>query len=121
LLDRIDIQVEVPRLTAADFEDCEAAETSASAATRIAHARSAQTSRQGICNARLSDSGVQRWCAPDQPGWRLLEGAMHRLGFSGRVRQRVLKVARTIADLEGAPQLSVAHIAEAVGLRCPSS
>jgi magnesium chelatase family protein len=118
LLDRIDIQVEVPRLTAADFECCEAAETSATAATRIARARAAQTSRQGTCNSRLSDGGAQRWCAPDEPGWRLLEGAMRRLGFSGRARQRVLKVARTIADLEGAAQVSATHIAEAVSLRC---
>jgi magnesium chelatase family protein len=118
LLDRIDIQVEVPRLAAADFACDEAAETSATAATRIARARSAQTSRQGTCNARLSDRGVQRWCAPDERGHRLLDQVMQQLSFSGRVRQRVLKVARTIADLEGAAQVSFTHVAEAVTLRC---
>ena len=119
LLDRIDIQVQVPRLTARDFECCESAETSATVAERIARARSAQTSRKGTCNARLSDGGVRRWCAPDDRGRQLLDGAMQQLGFSGRVRQRVLKVARTIADLEGAAQVSAAHIAQAVALRCP--
>jgi len=118
LLDRIDLQVEVPRLTAADFEQCEAAETSATVAARIAAARSVQLSRQGSCNARLSDAGVQRWCVPDGPARQLLDCAMQRLCFSGRVRQRLLKVARTIADLEGAAHLSAAHLAEAVGLRC---
>jgi magnesium chelatase family protein len=119
LLDRIHIQVEVPRLKPGDFERCEAAETSATVAARIARARREQLARQGTCNARLSDTDVQRWCAPDPPGRRLLDSAMQRLGFSGRVRQRVLKVARTIADLEGAPQISVPHIAQALGLRCP--
>lgn len=118
LLDRIDLQVEVPRLMAADFELCEAAETSALAAARVAGARAAQVSRQGTCNAQLSDAGVQRWCVPDGSARRVLDGAMQRLGFSGRVRQRLLKVARTIADLEGAAQVNAAHIGEAVTLRC---
>jgi magnesium chelatase family protein len=118
LLDRIDIQVDVPRPTAADFACCESvAETSARAAAEIARARAAQTERQGTCNAQLSDGGVQRWCVPDEPGRALLDAAMQRWAFSGRVRQRVLKVARTIADLEGTARVSVRHIAEAVTLR----
>ena len=117
LLDRIDIQVQVPRLAASDFQQCGAVEMSATVAARIAAARRQQISRQGTCNARLSDWDVQRWCAPDTKGRRLLDGAMQRLGFSGRVRQRVLKVARTVADLEGAAQISADHIAQAVMLR----
>jgi len=119
LLDRLDMHVEVPRMTASEFETpAEAAETSAAAAARVATAREVQVARQGSCNARLSDALVQRWCAPDAPGRRLLEGVMARFNLSGRARQRVLRVARTIADLEAAPMVTAAHIGEAVTLRC---
>jgi magnesium chelatase family protein len=119
LLDRLDIQVDVPRLTITDFEiGALTTETSTAAAIRIARARAAQLQRQGTCNARLSDVGVQRWCTPDEAGRRLLDATMQRLGFSGRVRQRVLKVARTIADLEGAARVRRPHVAEAASLRC---
>jgi magnesium chelatase family protein len=119
LLDRLDMQVEVPRPLAQDFDapPC-AAEGSAAAAARVARARSAQLARQGVCNARLGDAGVQRWCAPDAAGARLLEGAMRQRGLSGRARQRLLRLARTIADLEGAPTVTAAHVGEAVMLRC---
>jgi magnesium chelatase family protein len=120
LLDRLDMQVEVPRVRAGDFEAAGHgdAESSAAAAERIARARAVQRVRQGVCNARLSDAGVQRWCAPDEAGARLLERSMQRLGFSGRTRQRLLKVARTIADLEGRPTVGAAQLGEAVMLRC---
>jgi magnesium chelatase family protein len=119
LLDRLDMHVEVPRLLAADFTAApHEGESSAAIAARVARARAVQLERQGICNARLSDAGVRRWCSPDQAGARLLESSMQQLGLSGRSRQRVLKVARTIADLEGAPAAGRAAIAEAVMLRC---
>jgi magnesium chelatase family protein len=119
LLDRLDMHVELPRLAAGDFgAPARGAENSAAAAARIAAARSVQFARQGVCNAQLSDAGVQRWCAPDESGARLLERSMQQLGFSGRARQRLLKVARTIADLERAPALTCAHVSEAVMLRC---
>jgi len=118
LLDRLDLHIEVPRLTTRDFEAAACGESSAAAAARIARARELQMGRQGVCNARLSDVGVQRWCAVDADGRRLLDGAIQQLGFSGRARQRVLRVARTIADLEGASALSAMHIGEAVMLRC---
>jgi magnesium chelatase family protein len=117
LLDRFDLHVEMTRLAMRDFETSVAGESSSAAAARVAHARELQTSRQGICNARLSDAGVQRWCAPDAPARRVLELAMRQLGFSARARQRVLRVARTIADLEGVSALSAAHIGAAVMLR----
>ena len=118
LLDRLDLQVEVPRLTAAEFDArAGAAESTAVAAARVARARAAQIARQGTCNARLSDAGVQRWCAPDETGRRLLESAMRRFGFSGRAHQRLLRVARSVADLEGSPAVSATHIGEAVMLR----
>ena len=117
LLDRFDLHVEMTRLAIRDFEASVGGESSSEAAARVAHARELQMSRQGSCNARLSDLGVQRWCAPDARAGRVLELAMRRLGFSGRARQRVLRVARTIADLEGASALSAAHVGEAVMLR----
>jgi magnesium chelatase family protein len=76
-----------------------------------------QLTRQGVCNARLTDAGVQRWCVPDERGRRLLDTAMQRLGLSGRGRQRVLKVARTIADIEGRPTIAAAQVTEALALR----
>ena len=119
LLDRLDMHVEVPRLSAAEFEAARAGEeTSATAAARVARARTLQISRQGVCNARLPDAGVDRCCTPDRVGRRLLERAMERRGLSGRARQRVLRVARTLADLEDASPVSAAHVGEALLLRC---
>lgn len=117
LLDRFDLHVEMPRLAMRDFEAAGGGESTSAAAARVARARELQMSRQGTGNARLSDVGVQRWCVPDAPARRVLEAAMRQLGFSGRARQRVLRVARTIADLEGASALSAAHVGEAVMLR----
>jgi magnesium chelatase family protein len=117
LLDRFDLHVEMSRLTMRDFEAAGGGESSSEVAVRVARARDLQMSRQGTCNARLSDVGVQRWCEPDVRARRVLEGAMRQLGFSGRARQRVLRVARTIADLQGASALSAAHVGEAVMLR----
>ena len=119
LLDRLDMHVEVPWLRAADFDaPARAEESSAAAAERVARVRALQLERQGVCNARLSDEGVRRWCSPDRPGARLLETSMYRLGLSGRARQRLLKVARTIADLAGAAIPGRAAVAEALMLRC---
>jgi magnesium chelatase family protein len=120
LLDRLDMHVEVPRLAAREFTAPanEHAETTAAAAARVARARGVQLERQGTCNARLTDAGVQRWCRADAVAERLLANAMERFGLSGRARQRALKVARTIADLAGAPAVTAAHIGEALRLRC---
>ena len=119
LLDRLDMHVEVPRLAAREFAaTSERAETTATAAERVARARRVQLERQGTCNARLTDAAVQRWCQVDEVAERLLANAMGRLGLSGRARQRVLKVARTIADLAGAQPVAAAHVGEALRLRC---
>jgi magnesium chelatase family protein len=119
LLDRLDMHVEVPRVAASEFDaatGCE--ETTLAAAARIACARTVQLARQQRCNARLTDAGVQRWCVADEAGKRLLEAAMRRRGLSGRARQRVLRLARTIADLDRATTITAAHMGEAVMLRC---
>ena len=118
LLDRLDMHVELARVAAPEFNAQASGETSAAAAARIARARSLQIARQGACNARLSDGGVQRWCTPDGAGQQLLERAMEGRRFSGRAHQRLLSVARTIADLEGALSVNATHLAEALMLRC---
>src|SRR5262249_2045800 len=120
LLDRLDMHVEVPRLAAREFSTPanERAETTAAAAGRVARAPSVQLDRQGTCHARLSDGGVLRCCRTDEVAEGLLASAMERFRLSGRARQRVLKVARTIADLAGAPVVTAAHVGEALRLRC---
>ncbi len=119
LFDRIDMHVQVPPLSARDFDaPVGQADTTATVAARVAAARAAQLARQGVCNARLSDAGVQRFCVPDAEGKRLLEAAMRRFALSARARRGVLTVARSIADLEGSSLLTAVHLAEAVTLRC---
>ena len=118
LLDRLDMQVEVPPVGAADFSASPEGESSAAAAARVARARALQLERQGTCNARLTDAAVRCWCSPDPAGARLLERSMQQLGLSGRGRQRLLKLARTIADLSGVAIPDAAAVAEALMLRC---
>jgi magnesium chelatase family protein len=119
LLDRIDMHVEVPRVGVGEFDDAvDRGESTASAAARIALARQVQLARQGICNARLADSQVERWCHPDRAGRNILERAMKRLGLSARGRGRILKLARTIADLESDEKITGLHVSQAVMLRC---
>ena len=119
LLDRIDMQVEVPRLSPRDFAAAasEPRETTAAAAARVARARDLQLVRQGTSNARLGDAGVQRFCGTDELGLRVLADTMQRFSLSGRARQRVLRVARTVADLASAPSITSVHIGEALMLR----
>jgi magnesium chelatase family protein len=79
--------------------------------------REVQVQRQGTCNALLDNAAVDRYCTPDTAGLDVLERAMQRLGMSARGYHRVLKVARTIADMSGRPLIEVAHISEALALR----
>ncbi len=119
LLDRLDMHIEVPRIAAGEFEAPPAAGADSAATARlVCRARELQLARQGTCNARLGDAELQRTCVADEAGRRVLELAMERLQLSGRARARVLKVARTIADLEERPVIGAAHVGEAVMLRC---
>lgn len=119
LLDRIDMHVEVPRVEVAEFDEAaDRGESTSSAAARVLRTRQLQLMRQGTCNARLADSQVERWCRPDRAGRNVLERAMRRLGLSARARVRILKLARTIADLEGDGRISDLHVSQAVMLRC---
>jgi magnesium chelatase family protein len=113
LLDRIDLHVEVPRQP---FARLPAGEDSATVRARVDAARSRQQRRGGL-NARLGVGDVRTHCALDARGEKLLESACERLALSARAHQRILKVARTIADLDGAERIGSTHLAEAVGLR----
>jgi magnesium chelatase family protein len=118
LLDRMDMHVEVPRVQVDAFSEAiDRGENSAEAAARVARARHIQLTRQGVCNSRLTDASVDRVCAPDEDGRRVLEKSMERLGFSARARQRILKLARTIADLDEEAGVRSSHVSQAVMLR----
>jgi magnesium chelatase family protein len=84
---------------------------------RVTAARGRQLERQGRANALLSTGEVERHCTPDAQGAAMLAQAVSRLGFSARAYHRVLRVARTIADLAGARGLAAAHVAEAIQYR----
>lgn len=117
LLDRIDLRVPVERPEPALLrEDAPLAEPSATVAARVVAARERQLERHGTCNGRLPDKELKA-CEPDGDGARLLERAMERYGASVRARQRILRVARTIADLAEREAVVTADIAEALALR----
>ena len=119
LLDRLDMHVQVPRLEVADFNDrIGRGESSTVLAARVAAARSRQLARQGRCNARLTDAQVDRCCILAPGARALLDRTMKQLRFSGRTRQRILKLARTIADLNEREAIADTHVSEAVMLRC---
>ena len=115
LLDRIDLHVEVPRLH--DEEDCALAESSAAVRERVAGARAVQIDRAGKPNQGLAVSELRRHCAPAPSGRKLLSRAMEKLHLSARARDRVLRVARTIADLAQSDRIGDEHVAEAIGFR----
>ena len=118
LLDRIDLQVRIPRLPLELLaKPIAAAEDSASIALRVARAQQRQWQRQGCANARLDAAGTFTHCPLDDAQQQLLEQAAQRLQLSMRAVQRSLRVARTIADLEGSSAISRAALAEALGYR----
>ena len=124
LMDRIDIRVDVPAVAAADLLRPRPAETSATVAARVARARALQTDRflrlgfPGVTsNARCSTALVEQIAEPDAGGLQLLRDAAERMKFSARAYHRVLKVARTLADLDEAPHVGRVHLAEAIAYR----
>jgi magnesium chelatase family protein len=117
LLDRIDIQLDVPPVTAADLALPPPIEGTAEAANRVLHARGAQTERGAGLNAVLDLETLERVAAPDAPGAALLSKAAETLQLSARAYHRTLKVARSIADLDGADAIRRIHIAEALSLK----
>ncbi|CAD6543401.1 Competence protein ComM [Paraburkholderia metrosideri] len=119
LLDRIDIQLEIPALTAAELSAraTVSGEATAPIAERVSAARERQLNRQGMTNRELGGRQVDELCRPDAAGEALLREAGERFGWSARAYYRVLKVARTIADLAGARMPSAAQIGEAIQYR----
>ncbi len=122
LLDRIDLHVEVPRVPVAALADeAEAAEGSAAVRARIVAARARQRERlrgRGVVlNAHSPGREVRKLCRVDARGRRLLEVASDRLGLSARAYTRILRVARTIADLAGEDEITTSHLAEAIQYR----
>lgn len=117
LLDRIDIQIEVPAAPQEDLMRQVQSESSSSIRQRVESAYQRQLTRQDKTNARLTVKEIDKYCVPDTLGENLLKQAISRLNFSARAYHRVLKVARTIADLEASDGITSTHIAEAVQYR----
>ncbi len=117
LLDRIDIQLDVPPVTAADLALPAPAEGTAEAAARVGLARAAQAERGAGLNASMNLDALEKLASPDEPGAALLSKAAETLSLSARAYHRTLKVARSIADLDGAGGVRRIHVAEALSLR----
>jgi magnesium chelatase family protein len=116
LLDRIDIHVEVPAVPFKELRSNGKAETSAVIRERVENTRSVQQGR-GFYNAHIPSRVLRELCALDDAGERTLEMAVRRMGLSARAHDRILKVARTVADLSGSAGVSAKHVAEAVQYR----
>ncbi|MFJ4288167.1 YifB family Mg chelatase-like AAA ATPase [Cupriavidus sp. NPDC089707] len=117
MLDRIDLQIEVPAQDQGEMLDGPPGEPSATVRERVLAARMLQLTRQGKPNSELGGREIEQHCVPEPQAQALLRGAMTRLAWSARSYFRVLKVARTIADLEGAAVPTAGHVAEAIQYR----
>ena len=120
LLDRIDIVVEVPAVQFEDLRSRAEAEPSAAVKARVNDARALQNARfgtGGMCNARMGPEEMRRYCALSEECAALMKDAFEAMGLTARSYDRILKVARTIADLEGRETIEAHHIAEAIQYR----
>ncbi|MDE5710906.1 YifB family Mg chelatase-like AAA ATPase [Bacteroides sp.] len=122
LLDRIDLQIEVTPLPFEKMADARPGESSATIRERVIRARQTQEARyadiSGVyCNAQMNSKLLGLYARPDDQGLVLLKNAMNRLNLSARAYDRILKVSRTIADLEGSESILPMHLAEAIGYR----
>lgn len=122
LLDRIDIQCEITPVPFKDISKAQPGESSEAIRQRVIRAREVQTTRykdyKGVhCNAQMTERMIHEFAEPDDAGIDMLRMAMERLSLSARAYSRILKVARTIADLEGAERVETQHLAEAIGYR----
>jgi magnesium chelatase family protein len=121
LLDRIDIHVEVPAVKFREISAERTGETSAQIRERVVAARHRQQERFAgkkiTCNARMGSKELKAYCALDESTMELLKMAMNELKLSARAYDRILKVARTIADLAGSEKISADHVSEAIQYR----
>ncbi|MBS6217569.1 MAG: YifB family Mg chelatase-like AAA ATPase [Clostridiales bacterium] len=121
LLDRVDLYVEVPALGFDELSRRSQGERSSVIRARVEDARARQGARFGPdgpdCNAHMGPQEIQRFCPLDPAGQDIMRGAFQRLGLTARSYDRILRVARTIADLDGAEEIQVPHLAEAVQYR----
>jgi len=121
LLDRIDLHIEVPSVKYRALSDKELGESSSTIKGRVNHARELQKKRFGtkniLCNARMTEKQIRNFCPIDENSHKLIEMAIEKLGLSARAVNRILKVSRTIADLENKESIESAHVAEAIQYR----
>ena len=119
LLDRFDLHVHVPPVDKEELARMQPGEASVEVAGRVQVAREKQYARlgEGHVNARMSQQQIEQYAKPDAEGAKLLDTAMERFSLSARSYHRILKVARTIADLDGAESVASSHIAEALQYR----
>jgi len=117
LIDRIDIQIEVPSLREEELMSSSRGEGSEPVRARAAAARARQNGRQGKLNSQLGPRELERYCPAEDAATALLKQAIARLNLSARAYHRVLKLARTIADLAGRDTIGIAHMAEAIQYR----
>jgi magnesium chelatase family protein len=122
LLDRTDIHIEVPAVKYKELRAPSSSEDSCAVGGRVTAARSWQAERfksekKTHCNAQMASRLIRKCCAISQEGEKLLENAVTRLGLSARAHDRILKVARTIADLEASKDIQPKHLSEAIQYR----
>ena len=121
LLDRIDIHIDVPAVKFKELASDTPAESSAEIRDRVVRARRAQLERfqteRIYCNAQMSPRLIRKYCVIDSASKGLLENAITRLGLSARAYDRILKVSRTLADLERKEQIEPSHVSEAIQYR----
>ena len=124
LLDRIDMYIEVPSVEYEAMRRREQPESSALIRQRVNTAREVQKQRfagtEVSCNAYMTPAMIGEFCRLDDAGERLMQGAFDRLGLTGRSHDRILRMARTIADLEGSQHIEAPHLAEAIQYRSSS-
>ncbi len=122
MIDRIDIHIEVPAVKYKELRGAGATEDSCAIRERVIRARARQTERytgekKVFSNAQMPPKLIRKHCAIGDDGEKMLENAITRMGLSARAHDRILKVARTIADLDASPDLETRHLSEAIQYR----
>lgn len=116
-MDRIDMHLEVPHIPLEQLQQTQGGESSEQVRIRVAHAREQQYARQGRSNAHLKHQQIHEFCAINETDTQFLHQAINKLGLSARAYHRILKLARTIADLSNCQSIQSSHISEAIAYR----